>query len=556
MIGRTRIGLTLLLAGCGGSVRSSDVERVHAALEAGATIGNGWGAQQKLVAGDAAELDEFGYSVSVAQNLAIVGGYGESAFAGAAYVFVHNGQSWVQEQKLTSDSPTAGDAFGWSVSVAGDRAVVGAYAADGYRGAAYVFVHNPDGWALEQKLVAASGVELDQFGWSVSLHGEYVLIGAYGRDEERGAAHVFGKAAEGWVQTEVLTAADAEPGDHLGYSVSLGDAVALVGAPADDEYQGAAYVFTRQGEAWREQRKLGLRDEQVVDVAQFGTSVAIAGDRAVIGAHWADDFVGAAYVYHRDDREWTLEQKLVATEGLQGDRFGNAVSFDGDLALIGAVGSDSNRGAAYVFRLASGSWLQEQRLTASDGVTLDLFALSVSLDHGHALIGANYNDQLRGAAYDFALGQSGADERDAGAGDGGAGDAGAHRTPDAAPPTPVRACDANTSCVVERCDRGSDCSSGHCEDGLCCDRTCGPTERCRAALKVAGPDGVCGPELAAALGAACEFDVQCTSGRCAQGVCSDRSDGSGCVLGHASENKLSYWTLLVLVAAFMGKRWR
>ena len=155
-----------------------------------------------------------------------------------------------------------------------------------------------------------------------------------------------------------------------------------------------------------------------------------------------------------------------------------------------------------------------------------MFGWSVSLAADHALVGAIYNDQLRGAAYFFSLG---VENRDAGAADAdtdvGVMDVGQDGGPIEAGPAPGA------------CTRGDECASGHCEDGICCDRTCAANERCRAELKVSGEDGLCGPAKAAALGAPCKFDVQCTSGHCsgADGMCagSDAMPDGACASGDA-----------------------
>ena len=219
---------------------------------------------------------------------------------------------------------------------------------------------------------------------------------------------------------------------------------------------------------------------------------------SLVGAYWNDDFRGAAYIYVRSasapEAAWTQEQKLVASDGAGGDGSAALCRWPRDRALIGAAGI----GAAYVFARNSGPWTEEQRLVPSDVRSMDLFGWSVALAADRALVGASYTDQLRGAAFVYSLGVE--------TGDAGAADSG----PDAGP--------IDTGGTQPgACTRGDDCASGHCEDGICCDRTCAASERCRAELKVSGEDGVCGPARAAAVGAPCRFDVQCTSGRCRGG---------------------------------------
>src|SRR5262249_7114295 len=121
---------------------------------------------------------------------------------------------------------------------------------------------------------------------------------------------------------------------------------------------------------------------------------------------------------------------------------------------------------------------------------------------------------------------------------------------------------SRTGCAPEPCTRGDQCTAGHCEDGICCDRACAPSERCLADLKLSGADGACGPARAAALGAPCKFDVQCTSGHCADGVCvSGMSDpggdaGCGCRASGAPTGGAHAWLGVALALLLLGRRRR
>ena len=391
------VTLAVVAAACTGT-RGSSLDRRVAPLV--------WGGEQKLLASDAAELDQFGWSVSLASDRALVGAFGESDGRGAAYVFVKNRDAWIEEQKLVASDGAALDKFGSSVSLGTDRILVGAYGAASFRGAAYVFVKSGNSWTEEQKLGASDGAAGENFGYAVSLAGDRALVGAYGSGAARGAAYVFVRGGNAWTEEEKLVASDGAADDAFGWSVALktdgAGERAVLGAPGNDGARGAAYVFARSGNAWSEEQKLVANDGAAFD--NFGNTVSLAGVRALVGAYWNDDFRGAAYVFVKSASSWTAEQKLVASDGAA-SRFGNAVSLSGDRALIGAFAHDNGRGAATVFsRNGDGdSWTEEQRLVASDGQA-DLFAWSVSLAADRALVGAIYNDQLRGAAYTFSLG--------------------------------------------------------------------------------------------------------------------------------------------------------
>jgi hypothetical protein len=521
--------LAVIAAGCAES-RGPSIEQRVAPLV--------WGGERELVASDAAELDQFGCSVSLAAdgagNRILVGAYGESAGRGAAYVFARSGDAWVEEQKLVASGGAEPGKFGSSVSLDGDRILVGAYGAASFRGAAHVFVKSGDGWVEEQELVAKDGAAGENFGYAVSLAGDRALVGAHGGGAARGAAHVFVRSGGAWIEEQRLVVSDGAADDAFGWSVSLSGDRALVGAPGNDGARGAAYVFVRSGGAWTEESKLVANDGAAFD--NFGNAVSLAGERALVGAYWDDDFRGAAYVFLKTGSSWTEEQKLVASDGAA-SRFGNAVSLAGDRALIGAFAYQDGRGAVHVFS-RDGAWTEEQRLVASDGQA-ELFAWSVALAGDRALVGAIYKDQLRGAAYVYSLGVENSDA--------GSADAHVDAGQDGGP------IEGGTGPGSGSCIRGDECTSGHCEDGICCDRTCAASERCRSELKVSGDDGVCGPAKAAAPGAPCRFDVQCTSGHCADSACANASgggppdDGCGCRAGGSPAPSRRAWLAVALL---------
>jgi len=204
------------------------------------------------------------------------------------------------EQKVTASDGAAGDLFGISMALSGDTALVGAWAhdvgANANQGSAYVFVRSGSTWSLQQKLTASDGATGDEFGFSVALSGDTALIGAptvdIGANLNQGSVYVFVRSGSTWSQQSKLTASDGAAGDWFGYQVALSSDTALVGATNDtigaNAYQGSAYVFTRSGTTWSQQAKLTASDGAADD--QFGNSVALSGDTALVGA--ADDNVG------------------------------------------------------------------------------------------------------------------------------------------------------------------------------------------------------------------------------------------------------------------------
>ena len=309
----------------------------------------------KITASDGAAVDAFGYSVSISGDYAVVGAFlddDSGSSSGSAYIFKRVGESWAQEAKLLPADGAASDKFGRSVSISGDYAVVGAFfdSDNGIAsGSAYVFKRTGASWAQEAKLLPSDGAISDVFGISVSISGDYAVVGASGDDDNgsaSGSAYVFKRSGTSWAQETKLLPSDAATGDFFGKSVSISGDYAVVGAQEDDDNgtnSGSAYVFKRAGASWAQETKLLPSDGATIDV--FGISVSISGDYAVVGAHRDSDngsFSGSAYVFKRTDVTWTQEAKLLPSDGAADDQFGISVSISGDYAVVGAQENDDN----------------------------------------------------------------------------------------------------------------------------------------------------------------------------------------------------------------------
>lgn len=213
--------------------------------------------QQKLTANDGAAQDSFGYSVAISGDTAVVGAprhyIGSNGWQGSAYVFVCTGTSWIRQQKLTASDGADGDHFGISVAISDDTVVVGAHADDTGsntdQGSAYVFVGSGATWSHQQKLTASDGARTDRFGYSVAISGETVVVGApydnIGSNGLQGSAYMFVRSGASWSQQEKLTASDGAAADQFGSSVAISRNTVVVGASGDDIGRGSAYVFAR-----------------------------------------------------------------------------------------------------------------------------------------------------------------------------------------------------------------------------------------------------------------------------------------------------------------------
>ncbi|MGR0482418.1 MAG: FG-GAP repeat protein [Candidatus Electronema sp. V4] len=214
-----------------------------------------WSQQAKLTADDGAADNFFGSSVSLSGDTVLIGAHGDDEWKGSAYVFTRAADGkWSQQAKLTADDGAATDQFGSSLSVAEDTAFIGAFHDDEQKGAVYVFIRTGNVWTQQAKLTADDGVAYDSFSSSISLSGDTAFIGAYGTDEYKGSVYIFRRTGSVWTQQTKLTT-DGTAGDSFGYRVSVSGDTALIGA-AD-----SAYVFVRAADGtWSQQTKLIAAD--------------------------------------------------------------------------------------------------------------------------------------------------------------------------------------------------------------------------------------------------------------------------------------------------------
>ena len=323
--------------------------------------GERWEEQAKLTVSDAAAQDGFGYSVAISGDVVIVGAPFDSRKAGydvgSAYVFVRNGEVWEEQAKLTASDATEydGDNFGWSVAIQGDTAIVGAIMdsdAGDRAGAAYVFMRNGGIWEERAKLTASDAAEKKYFGLSVGISGDVAIVGTWLAD----SAYIFAYNGATWEEQAKLSPSNSTQRVAFGCSVAISGDVAIVGAGGDDGAginAGSAYIYVHNGNTWEEKQKLIASDAAAYD--EFGYSVAISGDMAIVGSVGDDDAgsnAGSAYVFMRNGDTWEEKKKLTAGDAAARDWLGSSVAISGDVAIVGAYGNDdagSNSGSAYIY---------------------------------------------------------------------------------------------------------------------------------------------------------------------------------------------------------------
>jgi FG-GAP repeat len=453
---------------------ASDSGAAYVFIRSGAT----WSQQAYLKASNTGVGDKFGGSVAVSGDTVVVGAFYEDSAttgvnstpnenagaSGAAYVFTRSGTTWSQQAYLKASNTGYLDYFGYSVAVSGDTVVVGAHNEDSSTtgvnsppnesapdsGAAYIFTRSGTTWSQQVYLKASNTGAGDNFGISVAVSGDSVIVGAYAEDsgttgvnstpnesaQRSGAAYVFTLSGTTWTQQAYLKASNTDAEDFFGSSVAVSGDTVVVGASSEDSSttgvnstpnesakdSGAAYIFTRSGTTWSQQAY--LKANVTVSGDSFGNSVAVSGDTVVVGAYGEDssttgvnstpdqraDFSGAAYIFTRSGTTWSQQAYLKASNNGANLTFGTSVAVSGDTVVVGANGEDSsttgvnsspnesapNSGAAYVYTRSGTAWSEQAYLKASNtpsGTGIgDNFGDSVAVSGDTVVIGADYED--------------------------------------------------------------------------------------------------------------------------------------------------------------------
>ena len=407
----------------------------------------------RLTAPDAPPETWFGTSVAVSGDSVVVGAPGHryrswEEVPTAAYVFTKPNEGWTdtsEAAKLTAPDGSMDGKFGHSVAVSGDTVVVGAYLADGDDneedfGKAYVFIKPSGGWTETSdsvELMAPDGAKGREFGWSVALSGDTLVVGApytgefidreIYREEDAaedktpylGSAYVYTKSDSGWEDASgpaKLTASNGIPWTQFGWSVSVSGDTVAVGAPGVrwSLSDRGAYVFTRPSEGWRSTSEQGSLPGLDGMHSFYGSSISVSGDVIVIGA--SDDEnengpdAGSAFLFTKPTDGWDSDSPLAdpatlrAFDGPAGDRFGHSVAVEGEVLVVGVPGNhDTERGRANVFIQRGSDWDYSRILNAPDGAPGGRFGSSVALRDNTFVVGApgRLGGDDPGAAYVF-----------------------------------------------------------------------------------------------------------------------------------------------------------
>jgi hypothetical protein len=344
-------------------------------------------------------------------------------------IYMYDGRNWLPfvyssteqnpPQFINAGAGAAGDEFGCAVAMDDDYAIVGAqnkriaYLGNVFKqqGAAYIYYRNNGVWEQQDAIYASDGEDGDFFGASVSISGDYAVIGAWGDDigaeANRGSIYIFVRSGTTWIQLAKFISPDGLANDFFGFSVGISDSTIIAGAYGDNIganiNQGSAYIFELNGAGWNYRSKLTASDGGFDD--SFGASVGISGAYIIIGAYLDDVGAnmdqGSVYSFYEftNPGGWTsgqaFHQKLTAFDGAAEDYYGVSVSVSSFGLAIGAsgddIGTNASQGSAYTyFKLPVGAalWGSAAKIIAPNGAANDNFGISVSKTTSYAVVGA------------------------------------------------------------------------------------------------------------------------------------------------------------------------
>lgn len=367
-----------------------------------------WAELAHLTSSDAETGDHFGYAVSVSGDRAIMssnfkdGAYGDT---GGGYIFERIDGIWTETAVLSPPDLESGTYLGEAVCIHGDKAIISTTRESDlglYSGSAYIYELIDEVWTEVIKLTSSEPGSYHQFGMSVSMFENTVVIGEPGNGN--GVVHVYNRIGEVWTETAILTPSDMENSADFGCSVSLSMNQLAVGDISNDhsglESAGAVYIFERIGDTWVETDKLITSDPDTGD--HFGKSLSLYEHQLIVGAPQDSDMgyhFGSAYIFEFiGDSYWEESAKITASDPTYNASFGQSVGIAEDAAIVGTVfydpptDPDDSVGTAYIFQLVTDEWIETKRLRPLDPEPGDEFGHAVAISNAVAFVGAFRND--------------------------------------------------------------------------------------------------------------------------------------------------------------------
>ena len=374
----------------------------------------GWVEKTKLIPEDLNPDDEFGRAMAISGDTLVVGmqRYSEvSDDRGTVFVYTLRGDQWVRQPNVSSNGTEENDRFGNAVDFDGKRLIVGAYSSNapkGDSGAAYIFTRQGDGWVEQAKLVADDGEAFDWFGSSVAIDGDLAVVGAIredskGFDSESGAAYIFRRNGESWIQEAKVVGLTTRANDNFGHTVETNGEIVAVGVPKGGSAdRGAVYIFHFQDNKWRQDGvALTVRSGD-----NFGESISLENQTMIVGSPRDDNVVvdeddergptGAAYVFRKRSGRWEHITKLLPHDAKDSDDYGYAVAIDAGIAVIGSPDHYAGgplSGAAYIYVKKGEKWLKQAKLIDKLSSAEDEFGYAVAITNDTAVVGSRQSDR-------------------------------------------------------------------------------------------------------------------------------------------------------------------
>lgn len=368
----------------------------------------------KLVGSDAIGPAQQGKSVSLSADgttLAVAGDF-DNTGVGAIWVFVKNDGFWSQQGSKIVPGDVIGTASISTVSLSadGNTMVFGGYHDNGAIGATWVYVRSQNAWSQQAKLIATGAIgSANQGGCvSVSADGNTLVTGAIADNDFVGAAWVFTRSGTVWTQQAKLVGSGSVGQSYqgLGVSITLDGLSVAIGAPYDNNYIGAVWVFVNDG-GWTEQARLVASDSVGTDVEQ-GYSLCIRNNTLAVGAAADNNGVGAVWIYTRSNGVWSQQTKLIGTGSIGFAAQGHGVSLnaDADILVFGGTGDNNLVGALWVFKYAGGVWTQFQKIVPGGYTDTPLISLNqtdacISADGSTIATGGEFDSESIGATWVF-----------------------------------------------------------------------------------------------------------------------------------------------------------
>ena len=353
------------------------------------------------VAGSPASAQSFGNAISVGENMIAVGEPSYELRSGVVYVFERDADgSWTRTQRLEPGDAEAGNRFGIRLARQDELLLVSATRADDGTGAVYLFEHEDGRWAETGRLETSDRSPADSLGSGLAIDGDWIAVGTIAQNGARGAAYTFRRQDGEWVEHSKVAPEGLQPEDRFGSHIALENGRMLVAASSAGDGQGAvyAYRYDEATDAWQAQGQ--LQAPQMNEQTGLGSDIALAGDYALVGAPGFLGGLGAVLMYAADDNGWQLATFLTPFETQGGTAFGASVDFDGETAMIGALGAGRGQGAAfaYDFDPETMQWTSSHQIPSAE-TGRAFFSSTVALAEDVAVGAALGADNQAGAAW-------------------------------------------------------------------------------------------------------------------------------------------------------------